>query len=213
MTKRRLIVMLYAFFIAGALVHTLRLLPLIMILFTPVMIVTVAVAAFALTYQISAKSVAAGAAVLVLTFLCETSGVNLGFPFGDYAYTNLLGPKVLDVPLVLPFAWLGVLVPSWIASGLFLKYKNVVVASVVVTVSDAVLEFAADTLDLWHWKGGLPTELNYISWFVISYFSLSLLKKYAIEKESNPLVARLLVCQLLYFFLTDVGMRFVLPQS
>jgi hypothetical protein len=73
------------------------------------------------------------------------------------------------------------------------------------------MEFAADALDLWHWKGGLPTELNYISWFVISYVSLSLLQKYTAEREANSLVPHLLICQLLYFLLTDIGLRFVFP--
>ena len=211
MNQRWILVALYAFFIAGAMWNSLRALQPLMMMATPVVILVIAIGAFALTYQINLKSVGAGAAVMALVFLCEASGVNLGFPFGDYAFTNLLGPKLLDVPLVIPFIWIGILVPSWIASGKFLKYKHIVVASVLVTAFDAVMEFAADALDLWHWKGGLPTELNYISWFVISYVSLSLLQKYTAEREANSLVPHLLICQLLYFLLTDVGMRFVFP--
>jgi uncharacterized membrane protein len=113
---------------------------------------------------------------------------------------------------VIPFAWLAVLVPSWVAADRILRYKNVIVASVVVTAFDAVMEFAADSLDLWHWSGGLPTELNYISWFGISYLSLSILKNYATEKESSPLVPHLLFAQLVYFFLSDVGMRFLVSH-
>ncbi|MBM4159516.1 MAG: carotenoid biosynthesis protein [Ignavibacteria bacterium] len=213
MNRRVLLTGLYVFFVAGGVWNTLRLFESVMTVLTPFVMVAVGVTAFVSTYELNLKSVAAGVTVLLVTFLSEASGANLGFPFGEYAYTDRLGPKLLDVPLVIPFAWLGVLVPAWISSGHFLKFKKVVVASILVTVFDAIMEFAADALDLWHWKGGLPTELNYISWFVISYGCLSLLNRYAKEKVSNPLVAHLLASQLVYFVLTNVGMRFVNPQA
>lgn len=199
----------YTFCIAGALLNTLGLFQTVMLTLTPLVMVFIGVAATVLTFRLSLRTVGAVMGVLILTFLCEAAGVNFGFPFGDYAYTSLLGPKVLDVPLVIPFAWLAILIPSWVAADRILRYKNVIVASVVVTAFDAVMEFAADSLDLWHWKGGLPTELNYISWFGISYLAISILKNYATEKESSPLVPHLLFAQLAYFFLSDVGIRFL----
>ncbi len=35
----------------------------------------------------------------------EAFGVRTGVPFGSYAYTGHLGPRLLDVPLVVPLAW------------------------------------------------------------------------------------------------------------
>jgi uncharacterized membrane protein len=160
-----------------------------------------------LTYEITPRSIAAILSVLLLTFIAEVSGVNLGFPFGDYAYTHMLGPRLLDVPLVIPFVWLAILIPSWIAAERFLRYKHIVVASILAMAADAVLEFAADSLDLWHWKDGLPTELHYITWFIVSYVALSILQTYAKEKSAHWIVPHLLVAQLLYFFLTDAGLR------
>lgn len=202
----------YTFFIAGALCNMLGIFQSVMPALTPLILVLIGVAATVLTFRLSMRTVVAVMAVLILTFLCEAGGVNLGFPFGDYAYTSLLGPKVLDVPLVIPFAWLAVLVPGWVAADRILRYKNVIVASIVVTAFDGVMEFAADSLDLWHWRGGLPTELNYISRFGISYLALSILKNYATEKESSPLVPHLLFAQLVYFFLSDVGIRFLVSH-
>ena len=213
MNKKALLIGLYVFFVAGGVWNTLRVFEAAMAVMTPFVMVAVGVAAFLLTFELNSKSIAAGITVLLVTFVCEASGTNLGFPFGEYAYTHRLGPKLLDVPLVIPFAWLGVLVAAWISAGHFLKLKKAVVASILVTVFDAVMEFAADALDLWHWKGGLPTELNYISWFVISYGCLSLLKRFAREKEPNPLVAHLLASQLVYFVLTVIGLRLVNPQA
>jgi uncharacterized membrane protein len=178
----------------------------------PLIMITVGTSALVLTYRFSLRAVSSFVAVLLIIFLCAASGANFGFPFGDFAFTDSLGPKVLDVPLVLLFTWMAILIPAWAAAGRFLRYKHVVVASIVVTAFDAVLEFAADSLDLWHWKGGLPTELNPLSWFGIAYLSFSILSRYAGEKEPSPIVPHLLYAQLLYFILSDTAIRFLSPH-
>jgi putative membrane protein len=175
---------------------------------TPAIFIAVAVAAFLLTYRLTIRSVGAALAVMLMTFVVVASGVNFGFPFGDFAFTNALGPKLLDVPLAIPFFWLALLVTSWSAADQILRYRHIVVAAIVATAFDAVLEFAADSLDLWHWQGGMPTELNFVSWFATAYLGISLLKRFATEKEADPIVPHLLIAQLLYFFITDVGIRF-----
>jgi putative membrane protein len=50
------------------------------------------------------------AAVLVAVtagggLLAEVTGVHTGVPFGRYAYTGSLGPRLLGVPAVVPLAW------------------------------------------------------------------------------------------------------------
>jgi uncharacterized membrane protein len=165
-----------------------------------------------ITFRLTSKSVGALGAILALVFLSLASGVNTGFPFGDFAFTNLAGPKVWDVPVVIPFAWLAILIPAWIASDRILHYQHLVVASLIVIAVDAVLEFAVDTMDLWHWRGGTPTELTFISWFGVAYLTLSIAKNYAAPKEANAIVPHFLFAQLAYFFLTDIGMRFIFPH-
>jgi putative membrane protein len=41
----------------------------------------------------------------VLSFGIEALGVHTGYPFGTYAYGDRLGPKLADVPLLVPLAW------------------------------------------------------------------------------------------------------------
>jgi uncharacterized membrane protein len=180
---------------------------------TPIVLFVISCSAFLLTYKLTIRNIGVAFGVVLMTFVTEASGANFGFPFGDYAFTNALGPKLLDVPLVIPFLWLGVLITSWIAADRVLRYKHVVVAAIIATAFDAVVEFAADSLDLWHWQGGMPTELNFISWFVFAYMGISLLKRYATEKEADPIVPHLLIVQLLYFFICDIGIRFFPPQA
>jgi uncharacterized membrane protein len=209
-TSRRMLgtCVLYASFICGGLWSGLHVNQPLISRVLSIILFAIACSAFLLTYRLTMRNVVVAFSVVVMTFAAEVSGANLGFPFGDFAYTNALGPKLLEVPLVIPFLWLGLLITSWIAADRILRYKHVVVAAIVATAFDAVAEFAADSLDLWHWQGGMPTELNFISWFALAYVGISLLKKFATEKDPDPIVPHLLIVQLLYFFITDIGTRF-----
>ncbi len=48
-------------------------------------------------------------------FAAEALGVRVGFPFGEYAYAGTLGPKVLDVPILVPLAWAMTAYPAFLA--------------------------------------------------------------------------------------------------
>jgi putative membrane protein len=181
--RKLLLIGLCLFFVSGAVLNAMyRFQPLVRSL-TPVVLALIGLTAAFLTYEMSIRTTAALGSVLLLTYLAEAAGVNVGFPFGDFAYTHVLGPMALEVPLVMPLVWLAILIPSWVAAEKILRHKHVVVASIIVTATDAVLELAADSLDLWHWKGGMPTELNYLTWFALSYAALSILQAYAKEKK------------------------------
>ncbi len=56
--------------------------------------------------------------VLVVTGLAlaaEAVGVATGFPFGAYEYADTLGPKLFDVPLLVPAAWVMMAYPCLLA--------------------------------------------------------------------------------------------------
>jgi bisanhydrobacterioruberin hydratase len=202
---------LYLVFIGGGLWNSFRGNQSFLRDLTPLLFIACACAAFLLMYRPTMRNMGAALGVMLMAFAAEAAGVNLGFPFGDFVYTNALGPKLLDVPLAIPFLWLVLLVLSWSAADRMLRYKHVVVAAIIATAFDAILEFAADSLDLWHWQGGMPTELNFISWFTISLLGLSLLRRYATEKGTDPMLSHLLIALLLYFSITDVGIYFFSP--
>lgn len=172
--------------------------------------VLIAVSAIVLSFRLTLRTLAVVLAIMVLSFLAFAGGVHIGFPFGELVYTTALGPKALDVPIVIPFFWLALLIPAWTASAMMLKFRHVVVASFVVTAFDAVLELAAGSLDLWHWRAGAPSEFSYISWFAVSAISFSLLESYGEHKEPHWIVPHLLVVQLLFFIVSDAGIRFLI---
>ena len=57
---------------------------------------------------------------LLITFfyalVVEQIGVQTGWPFGSYEYSGTLGYKVFEVPLVVPFAWIMMAHPIFIAA-------------------------------------------------------------------------------------------------
>ena len=48
---------------------------------------------------------------VAVALAAEAVGVATGLPFGDYAYTGTLGPRLLGVPLVVPLAWAMIAYP------------------------------------------------------------------------------------------------------
>jgi carotene biosynthesis associated membrane protein len=85
----------------------------------PLRLLTIAtVVLFAAASVIHAASTRGLAAAVVLVIvaggiglLAEAVGVRTGFPFGEYAYADSLGPKVLGVPVIVPLAWLMMAYP------------------------------------------------------------------------------------------------------
>lgn len=52
---------------------------------------------------------------LAYGWLIEVLGTATQFPFGDYEYTDALGPAVLGVPILIPMAWAMVAYPMLLA--------------------------------------------------------------------------------------------------
>jgi uncharacterized membrane protein len=54
-------------------------------------------------------------------WFAEETGANLGWFFGDhYTYTEVLGPRLLTVPLVIPLMWFGLCYIGWLMACLTL---------------------------------------------------------------------------------------------
>lgn len=58
-----------------------------------------------------------GYAAISLSFgwLIEVLGTTTQFPFGDYVYSQALGPKLLGVPILIPMAWAMMAYPMLLA--------------------------------------------------------------------------------------------------
>lgn len=46
------------------------------------------------------------------------------FPFGHYRFTDLMGPKLLDLPILLPLTYVGMGYLSWVLDLIILGCQN-----------------------------------------------------------------------------------------
>lgn len=119
----------------------------------------------------------------VLSLTSELLGTGTGWPFGNYAYTDFLGYKVLDhVPYTIPLSWFymgfaSYLLGSVLADRVAVRHKTIwtlLLGTWFLTVWDLVLDpaMAHESLrvQFWVWDEtgpyfGMPIK-NFIGWSV-----------------------------------------------
>jgi putative membrane protein len=134
--------------------------------------------------------------ILLFATLClgvgtffESVRLRTGFTFGYYRFTNLMGPKVFDLPILLALAYLGMGYLSWVLGLIIpgcqdkpLSGRKVVllplVASFIVTAWDLSMDPVwADIDHAWVWQDGgsfygVPIS-NFFGWFLAVYVSIN----------------------------------------
>jgi putative membrane protein len=143
-------------------------------------VVTVVVGcAVSLTHALLTRGVrAAGALLLVAAvggWVVEALGVHTGVPFGRYAYTGALGPRLLGVPLVIPLAWLWMAWPAWLVAVRLTRRGGwrVLLAGWALASWDLFLDPQMVDQGYWRWAhpspgiGGAPLT-NYAGWLVVA---------------------------------------------
>lgn len=120
--------------------------------------------------------------------LFEIIGVNTGFPFGEYYYSDILAPSIFGVPLIIGVNWfilsygiISLLNTQILQMNIYLKS---IFAALIMTSIDVLIEPFAIRYNLWVWGNvSVPLE-NYLAWFVIS-FCLFLLGFNILKNEKN----------------------------
>ncbi|MFM8322596.1 MAG: carotenoid biosynthesis protein [Chloroflexota bacterium] len=128
-----------------------------------------------------AKMLRTAGVVMVAAWVAEAIGQRTGFPFGDYHYTPALQPQLDGVPLVIPLAWLMMLIPAWAVTEAILVERRArlgraypwvfaALAGAVFTAWDLYLDpqMVARGLWVWHQPGayfGIPL-INYFGWWL-----------------------------------------------
>jgi bisanhydrobacterioruberin hydratase len=130
----------------------------------------------------------------------EVLGVKTGLVFGDYAYGNQLGYKVLDVPIIISLNWALMISAGVIVSNRFIhnKYGALALSSLIVTFIDLLIEQVAFKLDFWAFDAGMPGLHNYLGWIIISF--IAPFSFYPILVKGNYQIALIiLLLQVLFF--------------
>lgn len=117
----------------------------------------------------------------VVGSVVENFGVATGFPFGRYFFTEVMGPKIFHVPILLGLAYLGMGYLSWIVASLILGWERSSLhgwrlfalpafAALVMTSWDLCMDPVWSTLvRAWVWKDGgayfgVPFS-NFVGWY------------------------------------------------
>ena len=138
--------------------------------------------------------------IAFLGFIIEVIGVKTGLIFGKYSYGDGLGYKLLNVPLVISINWAmlicaGIIAVSSISTN---KIAVLVVAALLVTGIDLLIEQVVTKLDFWQFEGGLPGLNNYLSWIgftlLASYFFYP-----TIIKGNRNVSLIILILQIIFF--------------
>jgi uncharacterized membrane protein len=135
-----------------------------------------------------------------LGYAVEVIGVTTGVVFGEYAYGDVLGLKVLEVPLLIGLNW-SMLV---FAVGVPLNrlrmpvWGKVLCGSAAMVLLDLLIEPVAIRLGFWTWAGEVVPLRNYFAWGGISALFFSLFFILPVDRE-NPVAKYVLLAQVIFF--------------
>ncbi|MGH1366174.1 MAG: carotenoid biosynthesis protein [Calditrichia bacterium] len=146
------------------------------------------------------------AIVVVSTFLIEYAGVSTGKVFGRYEYGRTLQPQLLEVPLSIGFAWLGMLLSSAaivqkLAGTRNMSHlANAAGIAFFMVLFDIVMEPAAVALGYWNWFNQPIPIQNYAAWFAIGFVLAFIGLRFGVLTKRLPMLAiHIYSAQLLYF--------------
>ena len=148
----------------------------------------------------SIKLIKAIIVIYLIGVLAEVLGVRYNIIFGNYYYGNSLGPQVFEVPLIIGFNWLTLSFATYGVSSYFFRNKTVITifASMLMVLTDYIIEPMAGALDFWYWAGGNIPIQNYVGWFFVSLIIHTILVKMNF-KFNIKLCLALLLSQILFF--------------
>jgi putative membrane protein len=138
--------------------------------------------------------------IAFLGFIIEVIGVKTGFIFGKYSYGNGLGYKLLEVPLIISINW-AILICAGIkiVSSIFVnKIKVLILAALLVTGIDLIIEQVAPKLDFWQFENGLPGLHNYLGWIGVAFFISYFFYPFII-KGNRTVSLIILILQIIFF--------------
>lgn len=143
-----------------------------------------------------------------ITFTLEVIGVKTGSIFGNYSYGKTLGLNLFEVPLIIGFNWVLVVMGAIkLSKKLFNDYFFIALFTGIFSVIfDFFLEPIAIRLDYWSWEGNHVPLQNYIAWFVIAFMFSILFQKMKITINST-LAEKYFLTQLTFFIILFLFMR------
>ena len=147
------------------------------------------------------KSIIGLMLIFLFGLIVEILGVNYGLFFGEYSYGANLGPKIYEVPYVIGFNWVLLIIATGSISDKLIKGKEIykiLFGSFLMVLVDLLIEKSAPKLDFWEFLISPVPFSNYLWWFIFSLCFQYIFFKTVKTKELN-LSSNILVIQFLFF--------------
>ena len=203
------IAFLYIIFFVGIIGHLYDPLRNLMLLLTPATLLLTGLIVLFYSYKSSSNNFLLWTAfTYIITFILEVIGVKTGLIFGDYYYGSTLGIKLFDVPLIIGFNWVFVILGSISISRLLTNniFLSSVISALIAFIFDLILEPIAIKLDYWSWSEGIIPIQNYLAWFVIALIS-ALGFNYLKVKVNSKISLHYLLVQFVFFVILLIFYR------
>ena len=137
-------------------------------------------------------------------YLAELLGTQTGFPFGDYQYLQNLGPKIVEVPMLIGVNWflMAYATRLWANSLLKFHLAQAILASLFMVSVDFFIEPIAATLGFWQWENDIIPIENYFGWLAVS-FIVQVLFPRSLQDERNFIAKWYLPIIFLFFLILN----------
>jgi putative membrane protein len=126
-----------------------------------------------LVSRVGGRWITAFVVVAAVSLTAELVGTSTGWPFGEYRYTELLGPRVAGlVPIVIPVSWFMMSLPAYgLSRGAGRGPGRWLLGALLLASWDLTLDPAMSTLSpYWVWESpgplyGMPLK-NLVGWIL-----------------------------------------------
>ena len=145
-------------------------------------LIVVGLAAASVAHAAASRRAAVAVGMLIVTaglgFAVEVLGVHTGVPFGSYAYSDDLGPRLFGVPPLVGLAWTMLAWPAAIAARRLVdgRLARVVVGAWALAAADVFLDPQLVATGAWRWRDPTPhlpgvTDVpltNFAGWLLVA---------------------------------------------
>jgi uncharacterized membrane protein len=170
---------------------------------------------------------------LVVSFTLENIGVLTGFPFGPYYYSDALGPKLGEVPILIGFSYVGAAYASWVMALILLRVWSSPLrgstvffvpffAAIFMVMWDLTFDPANSTIQQWWIWGdggayfGVPIS-NFAGWYLTVFVFMLIFAWYlrvtgGQASAASPPVSRVVWLSAALVYMA-MGMRWIPIES
>lgn len=203
--KNLFLCILYSFYAVGIIGHIINITFPYMITLTPYVLLVFGIVVLYRSTRFDRKLLLWCLGTYICTFLVEALGVYTGVIFGSYYYGNTLGIQLFDVPLVIGFNWVLVVLGAISLAQRFIRSDvlSSIAAGALTALFDIPLEIVAVHLDYWHWERAAVPLQNYVAWFCVAFVAAFVFNRSKMKPKSTVAIHYFFV-QLFFFIVIDV---------